>query len=549
MPRFIEIRDETGKLTKHALIGEQITIGRSSSADIRLNRPTVSRQHARLTIQNGNCVLTDLDSTSGTTLNGKPVTQSRLWPGDRVRISRFELRLVDPQASTSTDQLGLTTMWAREQAPPKISALDFGPTPKIDFDHIGAINAFGQTLMKEDDPAARLNKLCRMAVGETMGGYWALVLGVHGEDTSRTPAVLAASDERLLDREGTYISQSAIRAALKDRAPVLANNFAQDNQAIEMSIVDGAGATAAVVCPLGQNEGGQLLLYINMPPQRASVAWLAVIALLTKEYQQSEAQRRAQESARQRAVVERDMENAKSIQQSILPERPETDGLDVAWSFVPCDAVGGDLIDVIGLTDGRVLLAIADVSGHGLAAALATLSIHSIVQTLIKNGTSTEQMMTMLNDHLCAYLPDSRFVTMVVVVIDPGTGETHCINAGHSAPLIVGGDGQARELNHESHLVLGVAPGALTSASDRLRPDETMLLYTDGLIEMQAPEGGQLRTEGLTVLFQQALQAGRSADAVTESIRDSLDGLQAGQPVLDDQTFMVIRAKNRATSR
>ncbi|MEM6507564.1 MAG: FHA domain-containing protein, partial [Planctomycetota bacterium] len=121
MPRFIEIRDETGKLTKHELVGEQITIGRSSSADIRLNRPTVSRQHARLTIQNGNCVLTDLDSTSGTTLNGKPVTQSRLWPGDRVRISRFELRLVDPQASTSTDQLGLTTMWAREQAPPKIS--------------------------------------------------------------------------------------------------------------------------------------------------------------------------------------------------------------------------------------------------------------------------------------------------------------------------------------------------------------------------------------------------------------------------------------------
>ncbi|MEM9347979.1 MAG: SpoIIE family protein phosphatase [Planctomycetota bacterium] len=542
MPRFIEIRDETGKLTKHELSGDQMIIGRSSSADIRLNRPTVSRQHARLTIQNGGFVLTDLDSTSGTTINGKPVTKSKLWPGDRVQISRFELRLVDPKASsTSTDQLGLTTMWAREQAPPKISALDFGPAPKIDFDHIGAINAFGQTLMKEDDPAARLNKLCRMAVSETMGGYWALVLEVQGEDPDRTPAVLAASDERLLDREGTYISQSAIRAALNDQAPVLANNFAQDNQAIEMSIVEGAGATAAVVCPLGGNQGG-LLLYVNMPPQRASVAWLAVIALLTKEYQQSEAQRRAQESARQRAVVERDMENAKSIQQSILPEHPEIDGLDIAWSFMPCDAVGGDLIDVIELADGRVLIAIADVSGHGLAAALATLSIHSIVQTSIKNGTSTERMMTMLNDHLCAYLPDSRFVTMVVVVIDPRTGETQCINAGHSAPLIVGSDGQARELNHESHLVLGVAPGELTSAGDRLAPDETMLLYTDGLIEMQDPEGGQLRAEGLTVLFQEALQADESAGAVTTSIRGSLDALQAGQPVLDDQTFMVIRS-------
>jgi serine phosphatase RsbU (regulator of sigma subunit) len=541
MPLVIDIKDEHGHVTRAELTDSEMIIGRSSSADIRLDRPTVSRKHAKLSERGGAWTLTDLESTSGIALNGQPIKQSTIKPGDTIQVSRFELRVIDPAAPTPTESLGLSTQWAPEQAPPKISALSFGPPPQIDFATITAINDFGRILREETDPAQRMQRLCKMAADPTMGANWSLVLETLAEDPDHAPGVLAASDPRLPTLHGLHISQTAVGAALKDQAPVLASNFGPDNESIDMSVIAGADAAAAVVCPLSEVQGMHRVLYVNLPPQRGSVSWLAVMALLAKEYQQAEAEQQTRDSERQRAAVKRDMDNAREIQRSILPEKPAIDGLDIAWSFVPCDAVGGDLIDVITLPDGRVLAAIADVSGHGLAAALATLSIHSILQTATKSGTTAEQMMTMLNEHLCAYLPSSRFVTMLVVLIDPTTGETSCINAGHHAPLIVNASGQVRELNDAGHLVLGVAPTEMTSETDRLSPDETMLLYTDGLIEMQAPGGGLLQTDGLTGLFKEAITPNSPTEAIAQSLRASLDTLQADHPVLDDQTFMVLR--------
>lgn len=542
MPLVIEIKDEYGHITRAELTDSAMVIGRSSSADIRLNRPTVSRQHARLSEQDGAWTLTDLDSTSGVALNGQPITHSVVKPGDTIQISRFELRLIDPTAPahSPTESVGLSTQWSPEQSPPKISALSFGPPPQIDFATITAINAFGRALREEADPGARLDRLCQIAVDPGMGANWALVLATPSDGPDASPSIVAASDARLLTRPGLHISRTAVRAALRDQSPVLASNFSRDNDAIDMSVIAGADAAAAVVCPLSEVDGVHRVLYVNLPPQRGSVSWLAAMALLAKEYQQAQAELQTREAERHRAAVQRDMDNAREIQRSILPEQTEIDGLDIAWSFVPCDAVGGDLIDVITLPDGRVLTAIADVSGHGLAAALATLSIHSILQTATKSGTPAEQMMTMLNEHLCAYLPASRFVTMLVVLIDPKTGQTSCINAGHHAPLIINARGDVRELNHAGHLILGVAPTEMTSASDRLADDETMLLYTDGLIEMQAPGGGQLKTVGLTELFKNALGQDSAAASITRALRASLDLLQADHPVLDDQTFMVL---------
>ncbi|MEO0475633.1 MAG: SpoIIE family protein phosphatase [Planctomycetota bacterium] len=541
MTRFIEIKDEQGQLTRVELTGEELVIGRSSSADLRLNRPTVSRKHARLSLANGAWTITDLDSTSGTSLNDRPIKQSEIKPGDVLRISRFELRLIDPAQSSLSDRFGMTTMWAQEQAPPQLSALDFGPPPQIDFALISSVNEFGQALMEEDGPEARLDLLCRTAVAPEMGGNWSLVLEASDGQADEAPAILAASDPRLIKHQGIHISQTAIRAVLRDQAPVLANNYGPESEAVDMSIVAGADAAAAVICPLGGEAGVQRMLYVNLPPQRGSVTWLAVMTLLAKAYQQAEAERRTREDEQQRAAVERDMQNAKEIQRSILPSDQSVEGLDIAWSFVPCDAVGGDLIDVIPTPDGKVLVAIADVSGHGLAAALATLSIHSILQTATKSGTTAEQMMTMLNEHLCAYLPDSRFVTMSTLVIDPATGETACINAGHHAPMVIDAHGATRELNNEGHLVLGVAPSEMTAATDQLQPGETMLLYTDGLIEMNAPEGGMLQSAGLTRLFTEALESNEHVSQVKTSLRQSLDQVQADQPALDDQTFMVLR--------
>ena len=225
MSLFVEIKDEHGHITRLKLAASDMIIGRSSSADIRLDRPTVSRKHAKLSEENGIWTLTDLDSTSGVAINGHAIKQSAVKPGDTIQISRFKMRLIDLSVPAATSSLGLSTQWALEQAPPKISALDFGPPPHIDYTTITAINDFGRMLLEEMDPDVRMQRLCQMAVDQTMGANWSLVLETQGQDLNQAPDILAASDQRLITHQGLHISKTAVRAALNDEAPILASNF------------------------------------------------------------------------------------------------------------------------------------------------------------------------------------------------------------------------------------------------------------------------------------------------------------------------------------
>lgn len=538
MQQQLEITGESGLVDTFALDQQQMIIGRSSTAEIRIHDPTVSRQHAQLSNTPAGWVIKDLGSRSGTFVNGQRIQEQFIRPGDHIQVCGYTLRM--PGGSTvEALNPGFSTIWTNEDTTPDISTLSHGVPPKIGLSHIAALNSFGESQHQEPDREERLLSLCRVVAGDVLDGQWAFALQLNNAHPNRPPEILAAWPADLLKKQDVHISRTTINAMLQGASPVLASNFNQTEDLVEMSIVEGAPESAVAACPLDSDEELTRLLYVSLSPQIATTEWLAVISLAGKEYQQAEAAWREREALKQQAVIKRDLENARAIQTSILPERPQLSGLDIAWSFQPCDAVGGDFIDLLTLPDGRLLIAIADVAGHGLASALTTLSIHSILQTSIKSGMDVPQMMETLNEHLCAYMPDGRFVTMLVLLIDPVTGQTECLSAGHHAPIVVSPNGQARELKHGSDLVLGVAPVEMTSQADRIEQGERLLLYTDGLIEMQKPQGGMLHTQGLTDLFA-GIAEFSDASTLTQSLREKLDELQGDQPILDDQTFVVL---------
>jgi serine phosphatase RsbU (regulator of sigma subunit) len=535
----LKITDEAGDSRWVDLAGNAMTIGRSSDADIQLERSTVSRHHAKIEYQDGVWVLTDLSSRSGTKVNGERIESRKISPRDKVQISRFALRLVE----TAALNVGRSTAWMTSDAP-EISTLMVGAAPKVGYEQIGLLNTFGQTLMDDPDETSRMRRLCKLLVENAARANWALVIEAKG-DSSESPAVLAGWPERVMGHlDALHLSRTAIAATLNDGSPVLASND-RNRDGVDLSIVADAPAAVAV-CPLGSGGEMQRLLYVSLPPACATTDWLAVISLAAKEYQQAEALMREKEQARNRAALEQDLENARAIQHSILPEHSEDLGLDIAWSFVPCEAVGGDLLDFVKLPDGKVMVAIADVSGHGLAAALATLSIHSVLRTCIKSGLDAEPTMEMLNEHLCAYLPAGRFVTMLAVVIDPETGQTQSINAGHHPPLVVNSAGEIRELKAGHHLILGVQPEAMPAENDQLAEDEKMLLYTDGLIELTHDDGSMLQTKGLSELFGKASADHLTASGLTQAIRQQIDSHQADRPAMDDQSFLLISREGKA---
>jgi serine phosphatase RsbU (regulator of sigma subunit) len=543
MTTQLEITDESGQSSRLNLTGESYVIGRSSEADIQLERSTVSRQHAKLTYENGAWLIADLGSRSGVKVNGRRVQQCAIGRHDEIQISRFSLRLTDD----SNQDMHHTTAWLSEADAPDISTLMVGSAPKVGYEQIGLLNTFGQKLMDDPVQSSRMRQLCKLLVEKVVGAQWTLVIETQAEVLDR-PRVLAGWPDRVLGLLDTlHLSKTAIAATIKDGSPVLASND-RNRDGVELSIIADAPAAVAV-CPLGKVDGWDRLLYVSLPPACATTDWLAVISLAAKEYQQAEALLREREQARNRAALEQDLENARAIQHSILPDGSLQLGLDIAWSFVPCDAVGGDLIDIVELPDGKVMIAIADVSGHGLSAALATLSIHSVLRTCIKSGLDAEATMTMLNEHLCAYLPPGRFVTMIAVMIDPKTGQTQSINAGHHPPLVVNHAGEVRELDTGHHLILGVEAGPMPAVSDQLAADETMLLYTDGLLELTLDDGSMLNLKGLSELFCQACSTQENIERLTKRIRKRIDDCQGDRPAMDDQSFLLLRLTDGSVGR
>ncbi len=555
----IEVRDETGATRRVPLGASAITLGRAAEADLQLDRPTVSRRHARLTRDDDTEVtawtLEDLGSRGGTFINGQRIDQpTTLAPDDLITVSRFTLRLIAPPEVVAARRSGSAARRgssASSNAPrtedddPQLSVLTHIAPPSLDASHITQLYEFGREMIALDDAEARLTRLCEVMTGPVIRGRWVMALAMDADDPSHAPDRLAAYPPEAFEDQEVHISRTTIRAMQQANAPVLASNFKDSGGGVvEMSMVAQAPATAVVACPLSENDGGRTLLYVNLPPMYGSTQWLALIALAVRQYQQAEAAAAARQAVRAAAAVERELANARTIQTSLLPDLDKLDVMESRFSFRPCDSVGGDLVDLLPLPDGRTLAVIADVTGHGLPAALTTLAVHSIIHTTLRSKADLPAMMGLLNDHLCDYLPDGRFVTMIALAIDRQTGAIEMLNAGHPAPIVFAPDGTPTELPAALVFPLGIDRVAFTAQHATLAPGHTLLLMTDGLPEMHTdPDGAMLNPEGVIKLIrpQFATPHAQPLEALIDQTRAALDHARGRQPQLDDETFLLIR--------
>jgi len=182
-------------------------------------------------------------------------------------------------------------------------------------------------------------------------------------------------------------------------------------------------------------------------------------------------------------AVERELEIARKIQLSILPEKvPETKGLEVAVRYVPMTQVAGDFYDFIELPDGRLGVLVADVSGHGVPAALIASMLKMAFVSHAPAAADPAEMLAKLNGALYGHF-SSHFVTAVYAVIDAKAGKMVYSGAAHPPVLVRRGDGKVDELS-ENGLMLGAFDFAqYTNASTVLGEGDQVLLYTDGLAE------------------------------------------------------------------
>jgi sigma-B regulation protein RsbU (phosphoserine phosphatase) len=232
---------------------------------------------------------------------------------------------------------------------------------------------------------------------------------------------------------------------------------------------------------------------------------------------------------------------AREVQEEMLPKHaPPLEGLEFAYTTRPARQVGGDTLDFVPLPDGRWAWAVGDVVGKGMAAALMMANLQALVRGVASVEPDPGRLNEILSDVIGARVRSGRFVTLAYLVYDPGSGQIEYSLAGHHPPLIVGPNG-ARMLERGG-LPLGLYPGLpYEQGTDRLEPGETLVLYTDGLIEagLAGDETQQFGHHRLKQICSGAHP--EPAQAILDRIVAALDDHLAGTPPADDTTVLVIR--------
>src|SRR5262245_37319196 len=192
-----------------------------------------------------------------------------------------------------------------------------------------------------------------------------------------------------------------------------------------------------------------------------------------------------------RAAQERDLAIAKEIQMGILPSDlaapTRGTGLEVHATIEPARHVGGDLFEVLRLSDDRLLVAVGDVCGKGIPSALFMAVAVTLLRTLARQLGSPAEILARLNDELAAQNPRGMFVTMACLDVRGGT--VTCANAGHDATLLVKPAGPAQPVFVSSGTVLGLFPGAqYQNETLTLQEGDSLILYTDGVTDAADPQ-------------------------------------------------------------
>lgn len=256
----------------------------------------------------------------------------------------------------------------------------------------------------------------------------------------------------------------------------------------------------------------------------------------------------AQELKLEQRARDHELSLATQIQSRLLPsDIPEISGFDVAHHYAPAREIGGDYFDFLRIDEERVGVAVADVSGKGVPAALIMALTRSLLLMAARGETSPARTLEKVNRFLTPDLSAGMFVTMAYFVIDEATREARLVRAGHNPPLY---------FSAAASKVIELRPRGLGVGIDRegsrfvselqvqkltFHPGDVLVTYTDGIVEGKDRNGADYSDERLREVL--AAHAALGARAIAQAIVDDLHRHTRGAETSDDITLIVLKAR------
>ncbi|TAN66805.1 MAG: response regulator, partial [Magnetospirillum sp.] len=240
-------------------------------------------------------------------------------------------------------------------------------------------------------------------------------------------------------------------------------------------------------------------------------------------------------------AVEKELTIARDVQRSILPKAfPAHHSLVGHGLMDPAREIGGDFYDFFALDDDRIAIAVGDVSGKGVPAAVYMAMVRTQLRATALFGLSPAECLYRLNEHLSADNPEGMFVSLFYGIIDCVTGAFTYANGGHNWPILLRADGGVEWIKGTDDLLVGVIYGsAYHDASLELAAGDALFVYTDGVVEAIDPAEAEFGKDRLASVL--AHKAGVAPEVLCGGVLSAVRAFEGGQPHSDDLTCVAVR--------
>lgn len=540
---------------RYELDRAESVLGRHPDCDVVIDVGAVSRYHCKIIADGERFKVEDLKSRNGTFVDEVVIEGAKLLePGAQVRVCDvvFTYHESEPPSSGTSDDSSYRAVIVDDE-----DSSDTGSTIMSKLDVRSSINgpllaasaeaklATLVEIMQSLGRAVSLDKVLPQLLDGLFRIFVQADRGFVGLVDDTGTLVPRWTKLRRDDSDETIrVSRTIAKQVMETKEAILSADAASDTRfQMSQSIAD-FRIRSMMCAPLVDFDGEAFgILQIDTLDQRQRFREDDLELLISAASQASIAIDNAKlhEEALEKRTLSRDLALAREVQEGFLPsEGPDFPGYDFYSFYQAANHIGGDYYDYVKLPDGRLAVIVADVVGHGIAAAMLMVKLAAEARFCVAVERDPATAATNLNRKLCR-LNLNRFVTFILVVIDPETNQATIVNAGHKLPMYLSNGSLEEPGQVEAGLPLGIVEEVeYKQISVTLKPSDTLILYTDGLDEA-ANEAGQQ----YTVARMREKVAAKNAtpeetgEALVEDVRTHLAGRQQD----DDMCLVVLKRK------
>ena len=237
--------------------------------------------------------------------------------------------------------------------------------------------------------------------------------------------------------------------------------------------------------------------------------------------------------------LDKELQVAAEIQKLLIPQTiPQSSFLEIAAEYIPCKEVGGDFYDIIKLDDDRFIFVVADVSGKGIPGALVVSNMQATLRAFLEYSDDLLSVVSRLNETIIRQTTTDRFITFFIGIYDHKKSSFTYINAGHNPPLLVNKKGEMQELK-TGGIFIGFMPWEYEIAEISFNKDDTLVMYTDGLVEAMDSDEEEFQMTGLKKTIKDSLSM--NSEELKEEIFKRVNDHIGAVPLSDDFTLLISR--------